>query len=201
MRQAWFISDLHFDHPNILEFERETRPFASDILVGALEKRKPLSVELQSELKDTLKIHNEYIIDRINSFVLKHDTLWILGDIGFSNAESVKNVEKFKCQNKKLVLGNHDIHPMAVYVSAGFTKIHGMARHKEFVLTHAPIHPDQLDERYSANIHGHLHDYDIEDDRYINVNMDRNGCTPITLAQIRDLVRYRKTILDNLVKS
>lgn len=52
----YFISDLHFDHKNILKFER---------------------VEFK-----TIEDHNEFIVASINSVVTKLDTLYILGDIG-----------------------------------------------------------------------------------------------------------------------
>ena len=197
MRHSWFISDLHFGHKSILAFEKETRPFASKELIQAIELRKPIPKDLQYELENSLRIHNSYIVNKINSYVNPTDTLWILGDLAFGTKDNLKYVEQIVCRNKKLVLGNHDVFPMADYISAGFSKIFGMVRHKEFVLTHAPIHPEQLETRYKANIHGHLHDWDIEDSRYINVNMDRNKCTPITLEQIRDEMRYNEKYGNN----
>ena len=82
---------------------------------------------------------------------------------------------------------------MADYMAVGFNKIRGMARHKEFVLTHAPVHPCQLEERYQANIHGHLHTYDVDDSRYYNVNIDRTGGIPVSMQQIRDRIKYEST--------
>jgi len=190
MRQSWFISDLHFGHPNILLYMQKERPFASSKLITKLEERNGVGEEFQDELRDSLQLHNEWIVDSINSYVGKHDTLYILGDVSFRNKEALENVRKLKSRNKKLILGNHDIYPMAEYLSVGFSEIFGMARHREFVLTHAPIHPQQLNERYTANIHGHLHCEDIDDPRYINVNMDRTGGIPLSLQQIRDKIRY-----------
>lgn len=166
MRQSWFISDLHLGHKNILNYSSKERPF------------------------DNLEDHNQYIIDTINESVLKHDTLYILGDVAFGK-ENLKYIEQLKVENKVLVLGNHDKYSMAEYMAVGFNKIYGMVRHKEFVLTHAPVHPCQLEKRYSANIHGHLHTYDVGDpSKYFNCNVDRMGFVPVTMSVIRDTLRY-----------
>jgi len=195
MRQAWFISDLHFGHPNILNYQAEQRPFASAELLKVLKGRDKFKANslIDQELQSTLHTHNQHIVDIINTHVNKNDTLWILGDVSFRGDEHLNYVHKIICENKNLVLGNHDLQPMANYVSAGFNKIHGMVRHKEFLLTHAPVHPCQLENRYNANIHGHLHTYDVDDPRYVNVNIDRlEGMKPLSLSEIREIVNDRK---------
>ena len=166
MKQAFFIADLHLSHRNILKYSNKERPF------------------------DTLEEHDQYIIDTINETVNKNDTLYILGDLAFGK-DALNYVRQLKVQNKVLVLGNHDKYPMVYYNAVGFNKIYGMLRYKEFILTHAPIHPCQLEKRYSANIHGHLHTYDVDDPRYFNVNIDRLGFKPVSTAVIRDTIKYR----------
>lgn len=198
MKKAWFISDLHFGHSNILAYCPDTRPFASQELIKALENKKlnngKIPEDLYSELDKAIYQNNMYIVNKINDYVNPTDTLWILGDVAYGRQEDLRYVEQIVCRNKNLVLGNHDLQPVANYTNVGFNKVHGMARHKEFILTHAPIHPTQLDERYSANIHGHLHTYDIDDPRYFNVNIDRTNCTPVSLQEIRDEMRYNEEI-------
>lgn len=192
MRQSFFISDLHLGHPNILLYSQKERPFASPELLSKLGEGKGVGEEFKKELNDTLATHNEWVIDSINAKVGKHDTLYILGDVAFKSEEDLNYVTKIRCRNKKLILGNHDVYSMDKYLSVGFTEIFGMARHKEFTLTHAPVHPQQLESRYAANIHGHLHTMDIDDYRYINVNVDRVGGMPISLQEIRDRIKYFK---------
>lgn len=193
MKQTWFISDPHFGHPNILTYMQKERPFASRALINELDKRNGIPPEFQEELADALAVHNQHIVDTINDYVNPTDTLWILGDVAFRNEEALQYVKKINCRNKNLILGNHDVYSMAEYVSVGFNKIRGMARHKEFVLTHAPIHPQQLTKRYQANIHGHLHCEDVDDPRYYNVNIDRTGGIPVSMQQIRDKIRYENS--------
>ena len=166
MRQAYFISDLHLGHKNILKYSKDERPFA------------------------TLEEHDQYIIDQINETVLKHDTLYILGDLAFGK-EALYHVKQLKVQNKVLVLGNHDKYSMVEYMAVGFSKIYGVVRYKEFILSHIPVHTCQLEGRYNANIHGHLHTYDVDDPRYFNVNIDRLGFKPVSTAVIRDTIKYK----------
>jgi len=165
MTNSWFISDLHLGHANILKYSAEERPFKN------------------------LEEHDQHVIDSINETVKKRDTLYILGDVAFSK-EALYHVKQIRVKNKTLILGNHDQFSMVDYMAAGFNKIYGMARHKEFVLTHAPVHPCQLEKRYNANIHGHLHTYSVDDPRYINVNVDQIGFTPTSLVEIRDTIKY-----------
>ena len=190
MRQTWFISDLHFGHPNILTYQRAERPFASQALVDKLDARNGVGPEFQDELWSTLELHNQSIVDKINEYVNPTDTLWILGDVAFKSKDALQYVKKIHCRNKNLVLGNHDNYSMDEYMAVGFNKIRGMVRHKEFVLTHAPIHPSQLEYRYKVNIHGHLHAEDVDDPRYYNVNIDRTGGIPVSMQQIRDRIKY-----------
>ena len=195
-RQSWFISDPHFGHGNILRYMTEERPFASQELIKALNTNKQFKgdSDLGIELTEALEVHDQFIVDVINTHVRKNDTLWILGDVCYGRKEHLSNVKKLVCENKNLVLGNHDLQPMVNYLSVGFNKVFGMARHKEFVLTHAPVHPCQLEKRYNANIHGHLHTYDVDDPRYVNVNIDRlEGMKPLTLSNIREIINDRQS--------
>ena len=106
-----------------------------------------------------------------------------------------KYVKNFNGSRKVLILGNHDTYSMLDYYSAGLNEIYSSHRHKEFLLTHIPVHPDDgLDENrgWKYNIHGHLHYKDVNDYRYINVNIDQIGFYPIDIETIRDTIRYRE---------
>jgi calcineurin-like phosphoesterase family protein len=61
-----------------------------------------------------------------------------------------------------VVLGNHDernhVQELLKYVNS----VAGMVDYKnKVILTHCPIHPSQLEFRYSHNIHGHVHEISI----------------------------------------
>lgn len=77
----WIAADLHLDHPAILQYNPDTRPFAS------------------------IEEMNEVIVHNWNSVVDKHDFVIIVGDLAFRNYE--KWAQKLKGK-KFLILGNHD---------------------------------------------------------------------------------------------
>lgn len=153
-----FISDLHFGHENLAT---NLRGFSS-----AIE-------------------HDEYIIDQWNSIVSnKKDITYILGDITMANSRFYYLLNRLK-GIKHVILGNHDrrqdIPKLLEYVDT----VSGMINYKkEFILTHCPIHPSELEFRYKYNIHGHVHANTIPDNRYINVCCEALEYKPKTIEEL-----------------
>ena len=160
MVRTWFTSDLHLGHTNILKFQPNRR-------------------------YRNLEEHNIGVIREINELVNPNDTLWIPGDVAFGKG-NLKYVKEINAKYKRLVLGNHDTYNVVDYISAGFSKVFGMVTYKEFILTHAPLHEQQLNTRYKYNIHGHMHNESIPDNRYVNVNWDMSE--PKSLEHIREKI-------------
>lgn len=137
-----FISDLHFGHENLAT---RLRGFNS-------------AVE-----------HDYYLIDCFNSVVTNSkDITYILGDITMEkpNYDILNNLNGVK----HIVLGNHDRRQDVVNLLKYVDSVSGMINYKkEFILTHCPIHPTELEYRYKYNIHGHVHANSLIDNRYINV--------------------------------
>ena len=174
--KVYFISDLHLGHKNILKYSPKTRGHFRDI-----------------------GDHDRTLIDNINRVVRPKDHLWVLGDVAFM-AKSLKYISWLACNNVHLVMGNHDVYDIQEYINAGFKRIVGMIAYKEFVLSHMPVHEQQLNTRYKYNIHGHLHSEIIKDIRYFNANIDVMGLQPIWLEDIRSEFRYREKsgiLIDN----
>lgn len=165
--EVFFIGDTHFGHKNIITFSPETRPYA------------------------TIEEHNEALVEKWNSVVRPKDVVWHLGDVAFGKV-NLKYISR--CNgNKHLVMGNHDTYQITDYIDAGFSRIVGVIRYKEFILSHVPLHISQMEHRWRYNIHGHIHnpkEYDLAD-CYINVNADAINCTPISLDQVRQIVERR----------
>ena len=138
---------------------------------------------------------NELIVKNWNNTVSKRDCVYLLGDITMekkqyeilSRLQGVINV----------VLGNHDerqhVREMLKYVNS----VSGMIDYKDkVILTHCPIHPSQLEFRYSHNIHGHVHHKTIlkhhtlanylnePDPRYINVCAEMINYTPVEYLKL-----------------
>jgi calcineurin-like phosphoesterase family protein len=150
MSKVWFCSDLHLGHKNIARFRKEVYDCQEN---------------------------TEKILQNINDTVSKNDDLWVLGDWCFDEV-LVPRFMEIKCRSKYLVRGNHDEFDMRIYNSV-FDVVYGLVDYKEFWLSHAPIHPQEL--RGGVNLHGHVHYdnvktifnpvYDVkqgEDNRYFN---------------------------------
>lgn len=190
MTETFFIGDTHFGHKNIIKFEatKGFRPF------------------------DTIEEHNEEIIKRWNSVVKNHDTVWHLGDVAFGK-ESLELVKRLNGQ-KRLIAGNHDGYGTLKYLEAGFLSVRGAWVIDGFLLTHIPVHPQQLQREgfNKGNIHGHLHashvmmtlpdpadsmlEIHVRDSRYINVSCEQINLTPVPLSWIN---KQRKEIGDGSI--
>lgn len=154
VNRIFVISDTHFGHKRIIEFEAAARPFAS------------------------IEEHDRELLRRWNDTVRPCDTVWHLGDVyfgkdGHSILAGLNGI-------KKLVLGNHDYYPLEIY-QRYFSKIFGAAVYNGCILTHVPIHPNQLEHRFRLNIHGHMHSKKLDDPRYVCVSAEQTGLAPILL--------------------
>ena len=128
--------------------------------------------------------HDEYIVSKWNSVVKKQDITYVLGDITMEKVRDYPILDQLKGM-KTVVLGNHDepqhVKELLKYVN----KVAGMIDYKKMViLTHCPIHPSQLEFRYSYNIHGHVHENSINDPRYINVCAEVIDYTPVEFSKL-----------------
>lgn len=173
----YFISDLHLGHSNILSMTTRKDHFSC------------------------VDHMNEKIVQNIVDTVRDSDRLVLLGDICW-NKKSFEFLKLFP-KNTILVGGNHDVSRAhyEAYRDAGW-KIVGTMQHKNSILTHIPVHPRQLEERFKHNIHGHLHDNHVmtiaphhpnlrgfrvsRDIRYINVSCEVIEYVPKTYEQLLD---------------
>lgn len=124
---------------------------------------------------------DEHIIQKWNSKVHKKDTVFILGDITMEK-DSYEILDRLNGY-KKVVLGNHDqpqhIPKLLKYVNS----VCGMFKYKNFILTHCPIHESEIN-RFSKNVHGHVHENSLADRRYINVSCEVVDYTPKYIEEL-----------------
>lgn len=172
MTERWFIGDTHFGHRGILTYSGEFRPYK------------------------TLEEHDEALIENWNKLVADDDKVYHLGD--FCLNRSALAIGKRLKGRKILVMGNHDIFRTQEYLDAGFERVQGALQFENLILTHIPVHPSQLEHRFFANVHGHLHKHRVlvpltgaetkfdpkYDWRYLNVGAEHTGCKPITLEEV-----------------
>lgn len=158
MNRVFVIADTHFGHRPVIEFEATYRPFA------------------------TIEEHDLELVTRWNATVKPNDTVWHLGDVYFGGRDNHVVLGQLN-GNKRLVMGNHDVYPLELYQQY-FGKIFGAATVRGCVLTHIPVHPSQLELRYTANIHGHLHSKKLDDPRYACVSVEQTGLAPVLLDEV-----------------
>ena len=148
---TFFISDLHLGHEN-------------------------MAIKRGFTCADDM---NEHIIKCWNSVISKRDLVYILGDVTMEKVRDYPILLELKGE-KTVVLGNHDEPQHARELLKYVNKVAGMIDYKgNSILTHCPIHPSQLDYRYSHNIHGHVHENSLDDPRYINVSCEVVDYTPV----------------------
>lgn len=126
---VWFCSDLHFGHKNIQKF----RHFVSS----------------EEDNRNMIKAHWAHL-------VTKRDDVYVLGDACFT-METVEDFANLPGR-KHLVRGNHDKLDTQAYLKY-FEGVYGLVKYKEFWLSHAPIHPQELRGKY--NLHGHVHYHNV----------------------------------------
>ena len=163
--ERYFISDTHFGHDAVYTFMNADGTRVRD-------------------LADNSEEGDAEMVKRWNSVVGPTDKVYHLGDVAFPRR---KLVLLDQLNGKKILIkGNHDMFDLKDYMKY-FSDIRGAFELYKMMLTHIPIHPEQLG-RFDANIHGHIHDRRIADRRYVNVSVEQIDYTPITL----DEVLYRR---------
>ncbi len=165
MSNVFFTSDLHLDHNSLVQFRNKVHG---------------------TNFTDAEDV-NIHIVKMWNSKVKsKRDIVWVLGDVSWSK-EGLKWLE-YMNGDKRLILGNHDTEKLHIAdFLPYFTQIHGIVKKYDIVMSHVPIHPESLEFRWKYNMHGHIHlkERDIDDKRYLNVNMDIRGFQPMSLDEVR----------------
>lgn len=157
---TWFISDTHFGHEKIIEYE--DRPFAG------------------VEEMDRLMIQNW------NQKIKKDDLVYHLGDFGFHKKDRLRGILSELNGLKILVRGNHDFKPVGMMnlgfhacVESAFVRI---GCH-DCYLSHEPF---PMSAPNTWMIHGHVHSKwsVLPFDRKICVAVENWDYAPIAESQL-----------------
>jgi calcineurin-like phosphoesterase family protein len=190
MSNRFVISDTHFGHTNSWEKFK-------------LPNGDPLRPFTSTEEMD------ETMVERWNAVVRPQDTVYHLGDVVI-NRKSLHHVKRLNGK-KRLVRGNHDIFKDADYREVGFDSLYGVRVFVDkFILSHIPLHPDCVTERFRVNVHGHLHanelmqEYDTgmgstfhrdmamrPDPRYLCVSVEHTDYRPLSFDEVEDRIKAR----------
>ena len=162
MSRVYLIGDTHFGHKNICKFRT---------------------------MFESPEGHDNVLFERIMSTLTKRDTLWLMGDICFSE-ERLYMLEAISREigNVHWILGNHDTQNterqriLAKSVDLGI-KLHSLVSYKGTWLSHHPIHPKEL--RGKHNLHGHVHTATIREHGYFNCSAENLGFYPREFKDIK----------------
>ena len=156
----YILSDTHFGHKRVLEFER-------------------------FDFK-TIEEHDEYIIEKWNSTVKENDKVYHLGDVIFKYSKyTLKELTSKLKGYKILIRGNHDKRSNDYYLNNGFNEVynHPIYLRENIILSHQPV-LEVYNNPYIFNIHGHLHGATLSLDIFICVAMDQIGYIPQRIDEL-----------------
>jgi len=164
--QIWVISDTHFGHEKMVTMTEESGVAVRPGFATASE-------------------WDELIVENWNAVVQPNHRVYHLGDVAMQ-ARHLKTCLKLNGK-KRLLTGNHDIYHTQDYLDVGFEKIYGVRVIGTALLSHFPVHLSCMD-RYSVNIHGHLHNHVIPFNQggrfYQNVCVERTHYKPIPIEEL-----------------
>ena len=153
MPQVWFTADLHLGHANIIKYC--LRPFLSP------EERERAVRDPRGRwhvADETVRRHDDALLEAINAQVGEDDTLWILGDFCFNRLEEARPYrERIRCRAVHLVWGNHDhrsIGPLfGQAIEQGMVHVEG----QDIWLNHYPMRSWDRSFHGSWQLYGHVH--------------------------------------------
>lgn len=133
MAKTWVLSDHHFSHKKIIDFE--SRPF------------------------DSVEDMNAFMVQAHNELVSEDDTVYFLGDFSFKQKLAAEQINALNGK-KVLITGNHDDLRNKAFVDS-FDEVHSYLKRKLFghdvVMFHYPIAEWDKMHYGSIHLHGHVH--------------------------------------------
>lgn len=150
---VWFTADLHLGHGNIIKYCK--RPFLSP------QEREAVERDPRSRLRlcdDTVRRHDDALLDTINSHVQRDDVLWFLGDFCWGDFDLAKQYrERIRCRNVHLVWGNHDNRSIRPLFDEAVEQRMIQVEGQDIWLNHYPMRSWHKAFHGSWHIYGHVH--------------------------------------------
>lgn len=142
-RKIWFMSDLHYNHQNILRINQKTR----------------------GDRFETIEEMNQYIIDELIAKVDPSDYVFDLGDLIWKErSEDIQTISAILPVKSYRVLGNHDGTNLGAWGKCWmgvYDLLDLIIKYRgediRLTLSHYPILDWNHRYRGSWNIHGHCH--------------------------------------------
>ncbi len=162
MSNRFVISDTHFGHKGIVEFN--------------IDNDDPTSPPLRPW--DNIDEHDAALVANWNGVVNPKDTVYHLGD-AVINRRMLAIFNELNGR-KILVKGNHDIFKLKDYLPH-FTDIRACVVHPKegIIMSHIPISGECM-HRFPVNVHGHLHGNLMPEPWYISACVEKINYTPMS---------------------
>jgi len=157
---------------------------------------------------DNAEEHDAHLIEEWNKVVSKRDTTYIVGDVTMEKPNDYYKLDLLNGR-KIVVLGNHDKHQNVKQLMMYVDGVAGAVDYKGFIITHVPIHPNEV-QFYRGNIHAHIHHVNkLEEvvvnnkyldegsepkptlEKYYNVDAHLIGYQPLTIDELQNGKKYR----------
>lgn len=179
MTDTFMAADLHLGHAGMVNFKRD----------DGVTPQRPWA---------TIEEHDDAIISNWNKVVRPKDKVFVLGDVVI-NRRCLPTLARLN-GIKTLIMGNHDVMRADEYLIY-FDRIYGCKEHDNALLSHMPVHENQM-YRYKYNVHGHMHHHYVEvasvsynkkpmrDTRYRCVSLEQIDYTPISWEMLKKELKY-----------
>jgi calcineurin-like phosphoesterase family protein len=151
--KVWFTADLHLGHANIIKYCRRPHLSAEEKRLAAADARGRWHVS-----DETVRRHDDELLDAINSRVDRRDLLWVVGDFCMGGrAEAAHYRSRIRCQDVRLVRGNHDRHGVGEVfddaIEQGMFRVGG----QDVWLCHYPCRSWNKRFHGAWHFYGHVH--------------------------------------------
>lgn len=159
MSEIWLISDEHYFHERMLEYQR--RPWT----------------RTKEQIHAMVNWHNE--------LVAPEDTVWHLGDLCFTeNWRELWHLLKKLNGRHHMVFGNHDWMYIWNYIEAGIISAHTSFQLEDYILVHDPAVAGVLTDK--KFIHGHVHSAGLQiAPNCYNVSVEMHNYRPVNFKDIK----------------
>lgn len=190
---VWFTADTHFGHGNIIKYCQ--RPFLSPEEFAATRDDPRSKLRISPE---TVRRHDNALLDSINSIVALDDVLWIVGDFCWGgHADAMRYRNRIRCRTVNLVWGNHDQSEIASAfndcMDQGMIEVEG----QPIWLNHYPMRSWDRAFHGSWQLYGHVHGRLEREDAQKptlltkDVGVDACDYRPWSFAQLRTYMTPR----------
>jgi calcineurin-like phosphoesterase family protein len=155
---------------------------------------------------ETLKLHDDTMIDNINKMVMPNDFLYHLGDFCMGGYEDYKSYrDRINCNNIYLIKGNHDTKDKKI--ESLFLKIRDLYKvtwsNQKIILCHYPMLRWDNSHYGAWHLYGHCHgslapflvDHGLDTKLLsMDVGVDCNNYAPVSFDTVKKIMEYKDFI-------